>query len=73
MSAIVRHPNRHVRAGSAALQALVRWHSEHSMLSLGLLRHRWPGYPLITGGSPKPEPAAWSTSPDDDGAGRACA
>lgn len=68
MTAIVRHPNRRVRYGSAALKALLRWYPGDTTLSIAMLRIRWPGYPLITGGSPKPiSPAPGSR------AGRSCA
>lgn len=73
MSTIVRHPNRHVRSGTAALAALVRWYPDATMLSVRLLRNRWPGFPLITGGSPRQPAIDWTPGPEHDGAGRACA
>lgn len=64
MSGIVRHPNRHIDSRSAAVSALIRWFPSSTVLSLAILRTKFPNYPLISGGSPKP---INSGSPDDRG------
>lgn len=73
MTTIVRHPNRHIDARSAALQALLRWYPTATTRMVERVRAMYPNYPLIIGGSPQPA-LRGAPTPDDGGSNaRACA
>ena len=73
MTTIVRHPNRHIDARSAAVTALTRWFPSETVLRVAHLRDQFPRWPLIMGGSPRPTSPGGPAPDDNGGAGRACA
>jgi hypothetical protein len=44
----IRHPNRHRRAASAILRALIAWHANITQGQVLTLRQHWPRWPRIT-------------------------